>query len=48
MASSGVIYGSRKVNQWGPRLELHWDTYSRSIKDNTTTIRVRSYFNVDG
>lgn len=48
MASSGVIYGSRKVNQWGPRLELHWDIYSKSIKDNTTTIRVRSYFNVDG
>lgn len=48
MASSGVVYGSRKVNQWGPRLELHWDITSQSVKDNTSTIRVRSYFNVNG
>ncbi|MFM1581409.1 hypothetical protein ABGF48_04280 [Helcococcus bovis] len=48
MARSGVIYGTRRVNQWGPRLELHWDISSQSVKDNTTTIRVRSYFNVNG
>lgn len=48
MASSGVIYGSRRVDSYGPRLELHWRVVSQSTTNNTSTIEVTSYFDVQG
>lgn len=48
MASSGVIYGSRRVDSYGPRLELHWRIVSQSTTNNTSTIEVTSYFDVQG
>lgn len=46
MATSGIIYGQRQVNSSGPRLELSWSLQSQSIENNTSTIKVVSYFDV--
>lgn len=48
MASSGVIYGSRAVNSYGPRIELHWSQVSQDIVANTTKIKINTYFDVQG
>lgn len=48
MASSGVVYGSRAVNSYGPRIELHWSQVSQDVVANTTRIKVDVYFDVQG
>ena len=47
MAKSGIIYGARGGNAYGPRLELHWSVVSQDIAKNTTKIKVISIFNVN-
>lgn len=48
MAKSGIIYGSRAVNAYGPRLELHWSVTSQSVAENTSNIKIISILDFQG